>query len=195
MMNEIFLTVLNLSITGSFVALTVMLLRLLLRKAPRFISCLLWALVALRLVCPFAVESTFSLLPRVDTVAVSNAVSDAVQAGGEHTVGSSAPNYTDADTDTSAHEAHNGLSQILSIVWAVGAGVVVLYGIGSYVLLRLRVRDSVPHVKNVRQSEKVESPFILGIIKPRIYLPFNIDKKLKNMFFFMSRHTSDALII
>lgn len=172
-MTDFFLSILNVSFTASVVALAVIVLRLLFKKAPRWITCLLWALVGLRLMIPFSFESSFSLIPSTDLFTKNQVHS--TEAIKIHT-GAGAFNHTlnDAITSMPQPEKTVELMDVLSVVWICVSALVLIYGIISYALMYLRVSTAIPLKKNIYQSEKVKSPFVLGFFKPRVYIPFNL---------------------
>ncbi len=182
-MTEIFLYIVNMSITATILAVVVLLLRLLLKKAPKWIRVLLWGLVALRLICPFAVESPFSLMPKTDWIvdeplteenlfldSAPDSISaiDASSFGNDITV-----QYSYYPLDNSNIEIHRGISIsfILSCIWAAGMAVLLLHTVISTVRLRRSIGTAVRVQSNVWESSAVDSPFVLGIIRPRIYVP------------------------
>ncbi len=180
-MENIFLHFLNISITAGWIVLAVVLLRLVFKKAPKWISCLLWAVVGLRLLLPFSIESIFSLVPSTNTVDPSivyqtqptvNTGIDAVNSVVNPIISSSfAP-----DPMTSANPLQIWLF-IFSWMWVIGIGLMLMYTIISYIVLRVKMSTAVKLEGNIYQSERVSSPFILGIIRPRMYLPFKIAEK------------------
>lgn len=177
-MEAIFLKIVNMSTTAGVAALFVLLFRLLFRKAPRKYCCILWMLVGLRLVCPITVDSTMSLIlsaepipskiiesrymwvetgiPRVD-IPVNIYLSN---------------NYYEGVTVPVNYKIQ--ILNLLAWIWLAGVAGMLLYSGLSYLLLRRRLRTSVRLEKNLWQSENVKSPFILGIFRPRIYLPFSL---------------------
>ena len=165
-MSALFLTILHMSVCASWLVLAVLLLRLCLRRAPKWFNVLLWGIVAVRLVFPFSVESPLSLLPRTEAIrpaaiAVQTQpaqISSAAAAGG------------------SAAPAQSWLS-ILAWVWLAGAAALFLYTMVSTLRLRHRVREAVRLRGNIYQSERIDSPFVLGTIRPRIYLPYRMDSR------------------
>ncbi len=155
-----------------------MVLRLVFKGAPRWISCLLWALVAIRLVCPFVIESELSLIPdfsvsQGDKVASVEYVPDAKLL----TQAQNIPPVSSTETTVHREQSSVDIGKICAIVWLCGAGLMLTYGIVSYVSMRLRVKESVPLRENIRQSDRVNSPFILGVLRPFIYIPFRLNKK------------------
>ena len=178
-MSAVFLKLLNLSITASWLILAVILVRFLLKKAPKWISCVLWALVAVRLVCPFSLESALSLIPSSETIPSNiemmqkpaidsgiTAINEAVNPAISH---SFAP-----DPMTSANPLQI-IIPVLSIVWIVGMAAMLLYALISYIRLKKSVGASVPVRDNILACDEVKSPFILGIIKPLIYVPSSME--------------------
>ena len=169
-MTSFFLSILNISFTATFVAVAVILLRFLFKKAPRWISCLLWALVGLRLMVPITIESEFSLVPSIDKF-WGNATFELAQ-------GTKYPEINtvlnDSITPVAESKMATELMDVLAFVWLAFAALMLVYGIVSYIGMYLRVRTAVPLKKNIYQSENVRSPFVLGFIKPKVYIPFNL---------------------
>ena len=179
-MSGLFLSIINMSISASWIVLTVLLLRILLKKAPKWIMVLLWGIVAIRLICPFSIESAISLIPSAETITkapnaprphfesgvtiIDNQVNDYL--GGNYFEGVTRPTGYFVDITT-----------ILAIVWLVGILVLLLYTIISYFRLKNKISTAIILRDNIFQSENVVSPFVLGIIKPKIYLPFNMDEQ------------------
>ena len=208
-MTHVFLTVFNMSFTAVWVVLAVVLLRWCLKNAPKWIRCVLWAAVAIRLLIPFSVESPFSLLPSAQPVPPTIAQSEApaIHSGVPFVDGAvnpllnqlpkpettptttpvtvpTAPSVpetkpTAAPTPTpspqpSASPLETGLF-VAAVVWLVGMAGMLLYTAVSYGRLKYRMRTSVLLRDNVRQSEAVPSPFVFGVFRPRVYIPFGMD--------------------
>ena len=188
-MSEIFLHVFNMSISASYIVLAILLLRLFMKKAPKWISVALWGVVGLRLICPISIESILSLIPSAETV------SPDIMTGNL-----SEPFYVDSYIDTGFSGVNNTIAPIISgssvtvapekevnllkllipifaILWLVGIFAMVIYTLVSYLKLKKSIGAAVLYKENIYQSENVASPFILGIIKPRIYLPFSISEQ------------------
>ena len=178
-MNELFLKIVNMSISASWLVLVVLILRFVLKKAPKWVNILLWGIVAIRLICPFSFESALSLIPSAETfpekvisgpsfdvqtgiTPVDNRINDYL--GDRYFEGVTVP----------ANNCNN-IMTILTIVWTIGILLLVAYTVISYWRLRRKVDTAVRYKDNIFQSENVKSPFVLGIIKPRIYLPFNMN--------------------
>ena len=178
-MSALFLKILNLSITASYVIAAVVLLRLIFRKkAPKKLICALWALVGLRLVCPVSLESVLSLIPSAETVPPEIVSSPAPQIASGFATVNSVVNPVLSGTFAPATEQSVRPMQVLTEVgawvWIVGVLAVCLYGLISYVRLKRKMADAVLLSGNIFQSEKAESPFILGFYRPKIYLPFSL---------------------
>jgi len=179
-MTAIFLKLLNMSIAAGWLVLAVILLRLLLRRAPKALNCVLWALVAVRLLCPFSLESALSLIPSAETVPPEILSSPAPKIyTGIPTINHALnPAITGAyapAADAGANPIQTA-AEIAACIWAIGIAVFLLYAFISFIRIRRRVRTAVRLEDRVWQSEQVGSPFILGVLLPRIYLPFGMDE-------------------
>lgn len=174
-MSAVFLKLLNMSITASWLILAVLGVRLLLKKAPRWIVCLLWALAGLRLLLPFSLKSIFSLIPSAETVPANIAVSPAPALHTGISVFNSAVNPIITETFAPKPAASvNPLQTVLfiaSIVWAVGVAAMLLYALISFLRLRKTVAAAVPVGKRILLCDEVRTPFILGVFRPKICLP------------------------
>ena len=178
-MGEIFLKLLNLSITASWLILAVLGIRLLFRKIPKWITCLLWGVVAIRLIFPFSIESAFSLQPSAEPIRTSTMVEgelipyvpfvDSNIGVVENTVN---PLLAEAFAyqETESVAPLQVFIGIAGSVWLSGMVVLLIFALVSMIKLRLRVREAVRYKENIYICDAVKSPFILGIIKPRIYL-------------------------
>ena len=180
-MAAVFLKLLNLSISASWLVLAVLVLRLVSKRSPKWMNVLLWGIVALRLVLPFSVESALSLIPSAETV--SPAV---VQFDPAPTITSGVSIIDNAvNPSLSEHFAAvptmsvNPLyvwTEIAGWVWLIGLGAMLLYALASYLRLRRRVRVSLPVQDHIYLCDAISSPFILGVVKPHIYLPSGLDE-------------------
>lgn len=172
-MTELFLQFFNMSISAVWVILAVLLLRLMFTKAPKWIAVSLWGIVAFRLICPFTLESAFSLLPSGQTVVMHSPFSDAPQIDSGVPVFDNAINpaiVTDAGADAMQIALAIGAS-----VWLVGIAAMTVYTLFSYRALAKKVSTAVRLCENTYQSEHIDTPFILGVFRPKIYLPFATD--------------------
>ncbi len=179
-MSEIFLSVLNMSISAGWIVLAVLLLRAVLKKAPKYITVLLWAVVAIRLVLPVSIESVISLIPSAQTVSPEIMTQDipGIDSGIPIINEAVNPIIFDSFAPTPA-ESVNPMQVLvftMSIVWVVGTVIMAVYAFVSYIRVRKSVDIAVLLKENVFQCETVKSPFVLGVIRPRIYLPFGISE-------------------
>ena len=180
-MAAVFLKLLNLSISASWLVLAVLILRLVSKRSPKWMNVLLWGIVALRLVLPFSIESVLSLIPSAETVSPA-----AVQFDPAPTITSGVSIIDNAvNPSLSEHFAAvptasvNPLyvwTEIAGWVWLIGLGAMLLYALASYLRLRRRVSVSLPIQDNIYLCDAISSPFILGVVKPRIYLPSGLDE-------------------
>ena len=180
-MEDLFLHLLNLSITASYIVLAVILLRLLLFKTPKWINCLLWAVVAIRLILPFSIESILSLIPSAEPIPQDIMLSPTPQINTGIEVFNSAVNpiieqiYT-PDPATSANPLQISFA-IWSCVWLIGIAAMLIWSAISYLRLRKRTAPSILLRDNVYFCDHIGFPFILGVFRPRIYLPSNLDEE------------------
>ena len=180
-MSDLFLKIVNMSISASWLVVAVLILRLVLKKAPKWVNVLLWGIVAVRLICPFSFESALSLIPSAETfpekiisgpsfdvqtgiTPIDNRINDYL--GDRYFEGVTVPTNNG-----------NNVMTILTIVWIIGILLLAAYTIISYQRLNRKVDTAVHYKDNIFQSENVSSPFVLGIINPRIYLPFSMNEQ------------------
>ena len=178
-MNELFLKLINMSISASWLILAVLILRLILKKAPKWVNVLLWGMVAIRLICPFSFESALSLIPSAETFPekVISGPSFHVQTG-ISPVDSRINDYLgDRYFEGVTVPANNGnhIMTVLTVIWIIGILLLIAYTAISYWRLHRKIDTAIRYKDNIFQSENVTSPFVLGIIKPRIYLPFSMN--------------------
>ena len=180
-MAAVFLKLLNLSISASWLVLAVLVLRLVSKRSPKWMNVLLWGIVALRLMLPFSIESALSLIPSAETVSpavvqfdpaptitsgvsvIDNAVNPALS---EHF----------AAAPTASVNPLYVWTEIAGWVWLIGLGAMLLYALVSYLRLRRRVSVSLCVRENIYLCDAISSPFILGVVKPHIYLPSGLDE-------------------
>ncbi len=174
-MDAVFLKILNMSITASWIALAVIAVRLLLKKAPKWITVLMWGLVGIRLICPFSLESIFSLIPSAETVPgdILYTNTPTIHSGVEAI--NSVVNPIILDSLAPAVGASVNPIQIIafaaSAIWIVGIVAMSIYTVVSYIRIQRKVKEAVPYQDNIRLCDHVDTPFILGVIRPKIYLP------------------------
>ena len=200
MREKLFLQAMELCLSASIVTGVVLLLRLLLKKAPRWISCALWALVALRLVIPALPESKISVIPErvsgaevveylqarpaepVDTIWEGDIYYEEIRAVYRDLPVRQAANgqkYVEVSSEKQVPPKTLGdtVVPLLSLIWTAGVGIMLLYMLGSYAKLRRRLRTAGRREEGVWESEAVTSPFILGLVRPRIYLPTSLNEQ------------------
>lgn len=180
-MSGIFLKLLNLSISASWLVLVVLALRLVLKRAPKWVNVLLWGMVALRLMLPFSIESALSLIPSAETVSPEVVQFDpAPTITSGVTIIDNAVNPSLSESFAAAPSASaNPLyvwTYLAGWVWLIGLAAMLAYALVSYLRLRRRVSASIPLRENIYVCDEVPSPFILGIVHPRIYLPSALDE-------------------
>ena len=174
-MGDLFLKTLNMSIAASWLILAVALLRFMLKKAPKWIAVLLWGIVALRLAVPFSFESALSLIPSAETFNAHNIQYEVP------TISSGIPAVNNAVNpvlgETFAPNPAASVNPlyvwtfIVSVIWCIGIAAMLLYAVISYVRVRQSVAERAPYEGNIFLCDHVKSPFILGLVRPQIYLP------------------------
>ena len=175
-MAAVFLKLLNLSISASWLVLAVLVLRLVSKRSPKWMNVLLWGIVALRLVLPFSIESALSLIPSAETVspvAVQSAPAPTITSGVSVIDNAVNPSLSEhfAAVPTASVNPLYVWTEIAGWVWLIGLGAMLLYALVSYLRLRRRVSVSLPIQDHIYLCDAISSPFILGVVKPRIYLP------------------------
>ncbi|MBP3704975.1 MAG: M56 family metallopeptidase, partial [Clostridia bacterium] len=178
-MGEVFLKLLNLSIAAGWIVLALVILRVILRKMPRWIVCWMWAAVGIRLATPFAFESEVTLLP-------STKIIDDPESSVRLVIQTAFENF-----DVSANDLLEGgiygaavspdlfgkIMQVCAVIWVTGMLVMSLYTVISYVRLSRKVRISIRMQDNIYFCDEIDSPFVVGVFRPRIYLPSGMDEK------------------
>ena len=180
-MDAVFLELLNRSIAAGWLVLAVVAVRALLKNAPKNLRCLLWGLVALRLLLPARLKSIFSLVPSAHTVPPETLLSETPTVQTGFAAVDQAVNPVFTESFAPAAEASVNPLQIWvlvgALVWLCGLAAMLLYAVISYLRLRRRVAESVPLRENIRLSDRIVSPFVLGMIRPKIYLPFGLSEE------------------
>jgi beta-lactamase regulating signal transducer with metallopeptidase domain len=175
-MDKLFLTILNMSLTGSFVIAAIIIARIPLKQAPKIISYCIWTVVGFRLVSPFSIDSIFSLIPfkaqpiptdiaiqsvpRIDSgiTVVNNVISNALPVPALGASGNPLQIWT----------------AVGSFVWFFGVAVMLVYGVVSFIVLKRKMREATYAEANIYETENIKSPFVLGIFSPRIYIPVGL---------------------
>ena len=180
-MAAVFLKLLNLSISASWLVLAVLVLRLVSKRSPKWMNVLLWGIVALRLVLPFSVESALSLIPSAETVSPAVVQFDpapTITSGVSVIDNAVNPSLSEhfAAVPTASVNPLYVWTEIAGWVWLIGLGAMLLYALVSYLRLRRRVSVSLPIQDHIYLCDAISSPFILGVVKPHIYLPSGLDE-------------------
>ncbi len=157
-MTNIFNEILNMSLEASYLIVAVTVVRFLLKKSPKYFRKILWIFVGVRLAIPFSLESVFSLVPKDGVTASITSF--------EETAGTAVQTVQTTD-----------IYEIVSVIWITVAAGLLIYGAGSFIRLRFKIRDAVLLKDNIYQSEKVNSPFVCGFVKPKIYIPYGIEEE------------------
>lgn len=180
-MSQVFLNILNMSISASYVVLAVLLLRILFKRAPRWIAVVLWGIVALRLVSPFSIESVLSLIPSAETVSpgIMMDTVPSIDTGIPVIDNSINPIINQSFAPVSGDNTNplQVIVPILATVWVAGMVALLIYMVVSYVRVRRKIGTAVLYKDNIYQSENVGFPFVLGIFSPKVYLPFDMDER------------------
>ncbi len=180
-MSELFLKIVNMSISASWIVVAVLALRFCLKKAPKWVNALLWGIVAVRMVFPFSIESVLSLMPSAETISptIMMEQTPSVQTGVpvlNHVINPVISGSLTPAPGASANPLQIWIP-VLAWIWLFGIAALFLYSAVSYWCLRRKVCEAVILRDNIYQSENVCSPFVLGIIRPKIYLPYHMDSR------------------
>ena len=191
-MSELFLTVLNMSLTASYVILFVILVRLLLKKAPKVISYALWGVVAFRLIIPFSFESMFSLMPRnTNTVPIPHDIiyqqSPQINSGIE-IVDSFVSQSLPAPTVGASVNPLQIYTEIAAYIWVIGIIALLVYSLVSILKLKRQLKYAQLIEQNIYESKNLRTPFVLGLVKPKIYLPVGLNATERN-YILLHEHT------
>ena len=183
-MSELFLTVLNMSLTASYVILFVILIRLLLKKAPKVISYALWGVVAFRLIIPFSFESIFSLMPRnINTVPIPHDIiyqeNPQINSGIEIVDSFISETLPELATGASVNPLQI-YTEIGAYIWVLGIMVLLIYSLVSILQLKRQLKGAKLVKKNIFEAKNMKTPFVLGLIKPKIYLPVGLKAEERN---------------
>lgn len=179
-MDDVFLKLLNLSISASWLILAVLVLRVVLKKAPKWVMPLLWGVVALRLVCLFSIESALSLIPSAETIP-SEIVTETrepvlyEQATLDIVTNPTLPSATEVPVGVSRQQAQVDFN-IYSVLWLAGMAALLVHALVSAGKLKRKLATAILLRDNIYESEFVDSPFVFGVVKPNIYLPMHMDE-------------------
>ena len=179
-MDDVFLKLVNLSISASWLILAVLVLRVVLKKAPKWVMPLLWGVVALRLVCLFSIESALSLIPSAETIP-SEIVTETrepvlyEQATLDIVTNPTLPSAAEVPVGVSRQQAQVDFN-IYSVLWLAGMAALLVHAIVSAGKLKRKLATAILLRDNIYESEFVDSPFVFGVVKPNIYLPMHMDE-------------------
>ena len=179
-MAELFLKIFNMSLAASWVILAVILLRLVLARAPKWINPLLWCVAGIRLVCPFSVKSALSLIPSAEVLSAETVRYDpepVINSGLQFIDNAVNPAFGEvfaAGAEATSVNPLYLLTVIASVVWAAGIAAMLAWALSSWLGLRSRVSTAVCEGDNIYRSEFAAEPFVLGVLRPRIYLPMGL---------------------
>ena len=212
-MVNVFIKLLNISFSASLLILACIIIRFAFKKMPKYLRCVLWLLVLIRLACPLHLESPFSVLPKKDLISSDVVVSDTSDNPGSladktnigqsenvtdtHETGSiiylqnnNSANYTETGDTQVKSQAQNkdNLFKLLSVIWVMGVLVSIGYGVVAYIRLKKCVSTAVRLKDNIYQTENIASPFVLGVFNVRIYIPYNLSPT--ETFFVLSHERS-----
>ena len=186
-MVEVFLKILNMSITATYVLIAILILRLLLKRAPKRISYMLWSILLFRLVCPVSFSSVFSLFNFLDAPVADSGeieyiskvngltVVPQISSGADYFGNTVSPVVSQAVETTSVDPMQVFLS-IGTWVWFAGIVIMLIYSVVSYLRLKRRVSTATQLNGNVFETDEISSPFVCGFFKPKIYLPVGINE-------------------
>ncbi len=188
-MREVFTEIINMSISASFLIAACILVRFLFKQMPKYIRCLIWILVGVRLLVPFTIESPFSLLPAREYVVDMDSYGENINSQEISDNSLFILNSTDSEiTNLDKKTFDKGLDEmdIFSLIWIIGFVLTIVYALSLYLNLKKCISDAIPVKnsvvnqmvpwKNVYESERIDTAFVIGIINPRIYIPSGLDK-------------------
>lgn len=177
---ETFLELVNISITAGWIVLAVLVLRLLLRRAPKWLSCALWGIVALRVLLPVDIQSALSLIPSAQTIDPKTIYGNSFELNsGISAIDTPVNDYMGGnfyEGVTVPQQFQFNITQILALIWLAGMAAMLVYAFASWARLKLNLRTATKKEGNIYQCEFVQSPFVLGLVKPKIYLPYAINE-------------------
>ncbi|MBP5471747.1 MAG: transcriptional regulator, partial [Lachnospiraceae bacterium] len=181
-MSDVFIKILNMSLSASWLILAVIVLRFLLRKAPKWSMCLLWALAAIKLVIPFSPESVLSLIPSNEVIPQNITMESHPHINSGIVYLDTAVNpVMESNLSPQPGDSANPIQVVMymaGIVWCTGVILCLAYALVSYILLRRKVRASKRIEDRIYSCDEVASPFILGVFRPVIYIPSGISREI-----------------
>lgn len=177
-MEALFINILNISISAGWLILAVLILRAIFPSTPKWIVCLFWLIVGIRLICPFTIESSFSLIPHNEFFIIKDSVpyiNTRIESIDSILLSPFKNNlsgvfYVPGTTTTK----FDFVMSIVAVIWIIGVIIMLLYMIFSYMYMKNRLKTATLLKDNIYQSEFIKAPFVMGIIKPKIYIPYNV---------------------
>ena len=193
-MDKLFLAILNMSLTGAFVIAAICVARLPLKKAPKIISYCLWAVAGFRLVFPFSIESVFSLIPfKAQTIPHDIATQTIPRIdSGIPFVNNAVSSILPAATPAASANPLQIWTTIGAVVWFAGVAAMAVYGVVSFVILKRKMREAARAEANINDAKNIKSPFVLGVFKPKIYLPVGLSGQERNLYYPARANTHTA---
>lgn len=177
-MEDVFISILNMSITASYFALAIILVRIFFRKLPKWISCILWGLVGIRLILPFSFESILSLIPSSETIPhdIMYQSEPHITSGIPYINSALNPIISESFTPKPYYSMNplQGITFIAAVIWLIGTSLMLLYTAVSFILLKRKTRESIKTENGIYICDRIDTPFILGLIKPKIFIPSSI---------------------
>lgn len=180
-MESLFLKLLNMSLTASYLIVAVIILRLILKSSPKWVRLLLWGLVGIRLICPISPKSILSIIPSAEPIPQNITTSPSPEINTGIDILNNTVNPIISQSLAPEAGASVNPTQIIvfisSLIWLVGIATIILYSIISYVRLRRKVKVSLPLEDNIYLCDNIDTPFILGILKAKIFIPSSADRE------------------
>ena len=178
-MDKLFITIVNNGLVASWIILAVIVLRKLLNRIPKWVNCLLWGLVAIRLAIPFSIESIFSLIPSAKPVPADIEYAKIPKIdSGMHAVNMVINPVLENHFAVKEIASVNPIQVIIfisSYIWMIGVIGLLIYAFVSFIMLKRQVKNAQAIDKGIFRSGTIDSPFILGFVKPSIYIPDYLD--------------------
>ncbi len=182
-MTGVFIAVLNMSLIASFAALGVIVIRILLHKAPKVFSYALWAIVLFKLLCPFTVETALSLIPVKaepvprDIIYSQNPSIDSGIPFVDHSINRAITNAAPPKSPAASASPMQAILFVLSCMWLAGIAVLLLLALVSYLRLKYRLCVAIPVQKNIYETDRIKTAFVLGFVRPKIYVPAGLSEQ------------------
>ena len=190
LLENLFSNVLDMSITASYVVIAVIIIRFIIKKAPKSFSFAIWIPVLFRLVCPISFISNLSVFNFINrdsfrkiegvsqSITVNNTISN-IRSGqvSDNIAGNTVTNI--ANNTTLSQGIGNNFMYLVSILWMIGIQILIVYFIVSYIKTYSRIKTATLYNENVYESDQIDTAFVFGLIKPKIYIPVNLTESEK----------------